>query len=162
MKSKTSLALILMPLVLGVFVCSEAVSAIKFLPASGNDTGGFRAVIDDSCMDYPLLAPNCQGKKCEQGWICDSCTNSVGTYYKCEPAITPVNYTAGVTSCEPCNEYLHNGFTGDLINGRCVVIDGCMENALNGSYEPFQYVIGVEVSDTGITYIEKTGYKKNK
>lgn len=161
MKLKGNFTGILILLLLNGFVCADANAAIKFLPANGNDTGGFRAPYSNSCLNYDLSSPNCQGKKCEEGWICDTCTNSSGTYYKCQPADTPLGYTVGLTVCEPCNEYLHKGFTGDFINGRCMPIKGCSQYRNDSEYTSFQYVIGVEVGDDAIRYIEETGYKKN-
>lgn len=152
---KTSILIILCGI-----LCTKAIAEVKFLPASDSNSEVFRVPIENPCTGYVMESPNCEGKKCEEGWVCSSCSNSLGTFYKCEEAKTPRGYTAGITSCEPCNEYLHKGFTGNLINGRCIPIEDCSENAVDDSYVAFEYISGVEVGDTEITYIEKTGHKK--
>ena len=164
MKLKNNFIKITGLLFLNAFVCADVLADIKFVPASSNTDGDiedFRAPLGNECNGYTLVSPECEGKKCAQGWVCYSCTNNLGTFYKCKQARTPVGYTAGLTSCEPCNEYIYHGFTGNLINGRCIPITDCEENAGESAKIPFQYVNGVEVGDTEILHIEKTGYGKN-
>ena len=158
MELKNTFSKISIFLCLSGFICAEASSAISFLPASGNKTGEFRAAIEDACSDYVLSEPKCDGKECAEGWVCESCSNATGMHYKCEQVKTPDGYIAGVTTCNPCSEYFHNGFTGDLINGRCIQIKDCSENE-DVKHTPFHYINGVEVGDDEMTYFEKTGYK---
>ena len=159
MKSEIKFTKILITVASIYFITSQASARISFLPAA-QDTGGFRENIYDSCSDYELTEPPCKGRPCEIGWICESCINKSGTYHKCEPKETPLGYTAGLTSCEPCNAYSYLGFSGNLINGKCTPIENCIDKAETPEQPTFKYVSGVKTEEDLITNIESIGYRK--
>lgn len=159
MRLKLKFAKIFITAVAICFITGSVSARVTFLPAAEN-TGGLRVNLYDSCAEYELSEPLCKGKPCETGWICGTCTNKSGTYYKCEPKEPPLDYTPGLTVCESCHTYSHLGFSGYLINGKCTPIENCNDKADTAEQPTFKYVSGVKTEEDLITDIESIGYRK--
>lgn len=155
---KRNFSLMVLAIVLGAFVCSDATAGVKLLPGNGGG-GNVRASRGNPCMGYNLSAPKCDGKACKIGWNCQICTNATGKHYKCVQLTCAAGYKAGKTSCSKCQKYEYKGFSGNQICGKCDVINGCLESGAGEEYTSFKYVIGVNVSGNKINSIEETGYR---
>lgn len=153
---KCSIKLTALALVLVGLCCGDALAGVNFLPGSG---AGGSVRNQRTCAGYNLREPKCNGKACAAGWKCSSCNNAIKTLYKCEQLPTPDGYTAGKQSCAPCQQYSYSGFSGNLINGKCEIIDGCLESASGSGYTSFSYLNGVTISGNSIEKITKTGYR---
>lgn len=146
--------------VLGIFIVSDAVAKVGFLPGNGSGNSRVSASVGNTCSGYALSKPKCENEACKAGWNCSSCSNAKGKYYKCTPKDTPAGYTVGLQKCpKTCQEYSYKGFTGNKINGRCVDISNCSPTALSEDARDFEYHYGVSINGNQITYLNRTGYK---
>ena len=140
----------------------EVEAKVCFLPGRcvGEDPTQAGSVISNirkeqgkSCLGYNLMQIKCKGQACEEGWICDSCTNAQGTRYMCSEKITPSGYTKGLYKCNThCERYTNSGFTGNMINGQCTPIAGYSTTppAVCTKFEMPEYRYGVEVYGNNI------------
>ena len=131
----------------------EANAKVCFLPGGkcpGDTTqGNIRAIQGNQCLGYNLTQIKCKDQACEEGWICESCTNAQGTYYKCREVETPEGFTKGIKECKTsCEAYAHEGFTGNSINGKCTPIKDYVKDNPGHcfSYLTPDYVYGVNIS----------------
>lgn len=144
--------------VLSCIFCVNAWAGVQFLPGSGA-SGNVRARQGNPCAGYNLTQPKCRGQACSVGWNCPKCVNANGSFYKCTPLKCDSDYTPGKTGCAPCQQYDYKGFAGNMICGKCTIINRCIENASGDNYTSFEYLNSVTISGKNIIKHMETGYE---
>jgi len=144
----------------GCIFCVNAWAGVQFLPGSGA-SGNVRANHGNSCIGYLLTQPKCNNQACSAGWSCTKCVNDKGSFYKCYQLRCNSGYTPGKIGCPPCQKYEHSGFSGNLICGKCTIIDRCLESASGDGYTSFEYLNSVTISGNDVIEHMETGYQEN-